>query len=540
MADLQCRLQEAVDANREVLNARGEERRTKAEITASRQQQAETAKAQRGTTAKPSAGEQPAKAQSSAPAAGGVERVQVSQRQALEAAFKKGGVARLRDAKRELSFRRDPDGLLEPIYVVQYGDDTLSSYEDRDDYVTTNPGQTLFVFRGDTLISAVQPMSTAPFDLNYANYKSNAYANAIQAITSSGGFVSSEDIDPSFNQWFSFKVNDYMVVDQRLVITYCRGVRVFDRQGYINWRKPDWFIYESSEALAHLTRRNDGPSYVYFDFATYEVDLMDGGVQGAAAPFLQYQIQSTSARVVPKERTFFNGYINITLHDDWVEQTYARTVTQRKPSEALAETLGAVHPARNCSQDFWEVESGFDLLPISSSGGVNPTDTILGLNYESLYGPPWQADDYIAGIRPFPTQITSANTAEGLKVVTDASGVGELGSIAPSLQTCSSLRLAFGRYSRSFEDYTAAVVEDFDGAFYTENTSEQALALFEGGAAPPSSITPISVSGTPSQPDGASIYFMATPENEVVIDTLFIAYAGDPYFAGYLIAPEDS
>ncbi|NBQ37760.1 MAG: hypothetical protein EBU42_09525, partial [Synechococcus sp.] len=487
MADLQCRLQEAVDANREVLNARGEERRTKAEITASRQQQAETAKAQRGTAAKPSAGEQPAKAQSSAQAAGGVERVQVSQRQALEAAFKKGGVARLRDTKRELSFRRDT-GLLEPIYVVQYGDDTLSSYENRADYVTTRPDQGLFVFRGDTLISAVQPMSTAPFDLAYATYNSNAYANAIQAITGSGGFVTAEDIDPSFNQWFSFKVNEFMVVDQRLVITYCRGVRVFDRQGYISWRKPDWFIFESSEALAHLTLRNNGPSYVYFDFATYEVDLIDGGVQGAAAPFLQYQIQSTSARVVPKERTFFNGYINITFHDDYVEQTYARSVTQRKPSEALAETLGDVHPARNCNQDFWEIESGFELLPISSSGGIRPTETILGLNYELLYGPPWQPDDYIAGIRPFPTQITSANTSEGLKVVTDASGVGELGSIDLGLQNCSDLRLAFGLYSRSFEDYTAAAVEDFDGAFYTENISEQALTLFQGGS-PPSSIT---------------------------------------------------
>ena len=124
-------------------------------------------------------------------------------------------------------------------------------------------------------------------------------------------------------------------------------------------------------------------------------------------------------------------------------------------------------------------------------------------------------------------------------MVTDASGVGELGSIDPGLQTCSSLRLAFGRYSRSFEDYTAVSVEDFDGAFYTENISEQALTLFQGGS-PPSSITPISVSGTPSQPDGASIYFMATPEEQAVISSLFIAYAGDPYFAGYLIAPEDS
>lgn len=539
MADLQCRLQEAVDTNREVLNARGEERRTKAEITASRQQQAQTAQAQRGTTAKPSAGEQPAKAQSSTPAAGGVERVQVSQQQALEAAFKKGGVARLRDAKRELSFRRDTDGLLEPIYVVQDGDDTLSSYEDRADYVTTKPDQYLFVFRGNTLISAVQPMSTVPFDLNYATYNSNAYANAIQAITGSGGFVSSEDIDPSFNQWFSFKVNDYMVVDQRLIITYCRGVRVFDKDGGMQWRKPDWFAFESSFALAYLTRQDLGPSYVYFDVVTYEVDLIGGGVQGVAAPFLQYQIQSTSARVVPKERIVFNGYIEITLHDDWVEQAYARTVTQRKPSEALAETLGDVHPARNCNQDFWEISGGFELLPISSSGGVNPTETILGLNYESLYGPPWQPDDYIAGIRPFPTQITSANTSEGLKVVTDASGVGELGSIAPSLQNCSNLRLAFGRYSSSFEDYAAASVEDFDGAFYTENISEQALTLFQGGS-PPSSITPISVSGTPSQADGNSVYFIAKPEEQAVISSLFIAYAGDLYFAGYLIAPEDS
>lgn len=536
MADLQCRLQEAVDANREVLNARGEERRTKAEITASRQQQAETAKAQRGTAAKPSAGEQPVKAQSSATAAGGVERVQVSQRQALEAAFKKGGVARLRDAKHELSFRRDT-GLLEPIYVVQYGDDTLSSYANRADYVTTKPDQGLFVFRGDTLISAVQPMSTVPFDLAYATYSSNAYTNAVNAITGAGGFVASQTIQPEFNQWFGFKVNDYMVVDQRLIITYCRGVRVFDKSGTMSWRKPDWPLSLSGRAEPQLTSPSLGPSYVYFDFVTYEVDLIGGGVQGAAAPFLQYQINSVSARTV--DYTPPSGVA--TTLGGWVELTYARSVTQRKPSEALAETLGDVHPARNCNQDFWEIASGFELLPISSSGGVTPELNQFGsLYYELLYGPPWQPDDYIAGIQQFPTQITSANTAEGLKVITDASGVGELGSIDFGLQTCSSLRLAFGRYSRSFEDYTAAAVEDFDGAFYTENISEQALTLFEGGAAPPSSITPISVSGTPSQADGASIYFMATPEDEAVIDTLFIAYAGDPYFAGYLIAPEDS
>jgi hypothetical protein len=534
VADLQCRLQEAVDANREVLNARGEERRTKAEITASRQQQAETAKAQRGTTAKPSAGEQPAKAQSSASAVGGVERVQVSQRQALEAAFKKGGVARLRDAKRELSFRRDTDGLLEPIYVVQYGDDTLASYDNPANYLRVKPDQTLFVFRGDTLISAVQPMSTVPFDLAYATYSSNAYTNAVNAITSAGGVVASQTIQPEFNQWFSFKVNDYMVVDQRLIITYCRGVRVFDKGGTMSWSKESWI--NPGAVTPYLTPQNLDASYVYFDVVTYEVDLIDGGVEGSAAPFLQYKIQSTSASVIEQAATLFGGPIS-----GWVEQTYARTVTQRKPSEALAETLSETHPAFDCDQAFWEAEGGFELQPISSSGGVTPElNAFNQLIYELLYGPPWQPDDYIAGIRPFPTQITSANTSEGLKVVTDGSGVGELGSIDLGLQTCSDLRLAFGRYSRSFEDYTASGVEDFDGAFYTENTSEQALTLFQGGAAPPSSITPISVSGTPSQPDGASVYFMATPQDEAVIDTLFIAYAGDPYFAGYLIAPEDS
>lgn len=533
MADLQCRLQEAVDTNREVLNTREEERRTKAEITASRQEQAETAKAQRGTAAKPSAGEQPAKAQSSAPAAGGVERVQVSQRQALEAAFKKGGVARLRDAKRELSFRRDTDGLLEPIYVVQYGDDTLSHYENRVDYVTTKPDQTLFVFRGDTMISAVQPMNTVPFDLNYSEYSSNAYANAIQAIEEAGGFVTSQTLLAEFNQWFSFRVNDFMVVDQRLVITYCRGVRVFDKGGTMSWNKDSWI--NPGAVTPYLTPQNLDASYVYFDFVTYEVDLIDGGVEGAAAPFLQYKIQSTSARVIEQAATLFGGPIS-----GWVEQTYTRTVTQRKPSEALAETLGEDHPAFDCNQDFWEAEGGFELQPITSSGGVNPElNAFNQLIYELLYGPPWQPDDYIAGIRQFPTQITSANTSEGLKVVTDASGVGELGSIDPGLQNCSSLRLAFGRYSRSFEDYSAATVEDFDGAFYTENISDQALTLFQGGS-PPSSITPISVPGTPSQPDGASIYFMATPEEQAVISSLFFAYAGDPYFAGYLIAPEDS
>ena len=365
MADLQCRLQEAVDANREVLNARGEERRTKAEITASRQQQAQTAQAQRGTAAKPSAGEQPAKAQSSAPAAGGVERVQVSQRQALEAAFKKGGVARLRDAKRELSFRRDTDGLLEPIYVVQYGDDTLASYDNPANYVRVKPDQTLFVFRGDTLISAVQPMSTVPFDLDYTTYSSNAYTNAVNAITSAGGFVASQTIQPEFNQWFSFKVNDYMVVDQRLIITYCRGVRVFDKGGTMSWSKESWI--NPGAVTPYLTPQNLDASYVYFDVVTYEVDLIDGGVEGSAAPFMQYKIQSTSARVIEQAATLFGGPIS-----GWVEQTYARTVTQRKPSEALAETLSENHPAFDCDQAFWEAEGGFELQPISSSGGVTP------------------------------------------------------------------------------------------------------------------------------------------------------------------------
>jgi hypothetical protein len=117
VADLQCRLQEAVDANREVLNARGEERRTKAEITASRQQQAETAQAQHGTAAKPSAGEQPAKASKGIPSAGGSERSKTSQQQQLEDASRRKGIARLWSDQEELSFRRSDGYQLEPLYV---------------------------------------------------------------------------------------------------------------------------------------------------------------------------------------------------------------------------------------------------------------------------------------------------------------------------------------------------------------------------------------------------------------------------------------
>jgi len=150
--------------------------------------------------------------------------------------------------------------------------------------------------------------------------------------------------------------------------------------------------------------------------------------RGLQLRFFSNKIESVSARAFNQPFLSFDR--------GWVEQTYARTVSQRKPSEALAETLGDVHPARNCAQDFWEITAGFELLPVSDSGGFDPKLFLNQLSYETVYGPPWQPDDYIAGIRRFPTQITSANTSEGLKVVTDNSGVGELGSIAPSLQNC--------------------------------------------------------------------------------------------------------
>lgn len=534
MADLQCRLQETVNANRETLNNRAEDRRIKEAVTQSRQQQPGTAQAKRGSTAPPAGDTAKAQRTDTRTQSGG-QQVKVSQQQALEAAGKKVGQARLAELKKQLSARRDDvDGQLEPIYILQYGDDTEQSYETLAGSVLTRPDQTLFVFRGDTLISAIDPMSTVPFDLNYAEYSSMAYENALDAVDSIGAFVSSSSVTPAQNQWYSFKVNGYLVADQKLFVSYCRGVRVYDRDGGFSWRKAQWPAFRSATATAYLTPPTLGPSYVFFDFVTYEVDLIGGGVQGISAPFLQYKIQSQSAQAV--EYTPPEG-IASTL-GGWIEQTYSRTVNQRKPSEAMAETLGPTHPAKDCDSSFWEIPAGFELLPISSASGV----TNLGFpNNQLIYGPPWEPDDYMDGIVQFPsTAWQAASTVEGLKVVTDTSGVGELATIDAGLLNCSGLRLAFGRYSGSFGSYSAGAVDDFDAAFFTENMSEQALALFSSAPTPPSSITPISITGTPSTPDPASVFFMATPEDEAVVDTLFIAYAGDPYFAGYLIAPEDS
>lgn len=534
MADLQCRLQETVNANRETLNNRAEDRRIKEEVTQSKQQQPGTAQAKRGSSA-PQAGDTAKAQRTGTRTQSGGQQVKVSQQQALEAAGKKVGQARLAELKKQLSARRDVDGLLEPIYIVQYGDDTEQSYATVAGSVLTKPDQTLFVFRGDTLISAIDPMSTVPFDLNYAEYDSRAYGNAVAAIDSSGGAVVAEFVSARQNQWYSFKVNGYLTVDQKLIISYCRGVRVYDRNGFVQWRKESWPPGLKGEN-AYLTAPAIGPSYVYFDFVTYEVELIGGGVTGISAPFLQYRIESQSARVIEQNATYLGQNIY-----GWVEQAYSRTVNQRKPSVAMAETLGAAHPAKDCDDSFWDATEGFELLPISGASGVIPELRFGQLYYELLYGPPFEPNDYIAGIVPFPaTDWQAANTVEGLKVVTDASGVGELATIAASLLNCSGLRLAFGRYTGSFGAYSSGAVDDFDAAFFTENMSEQALALFSSAPTPPSSVTPISVTGTPSTPDNASVFFMATPEDEAVVDTLFIAFAGDPYFAGYLIAPEDS
>lgn len=535
MADLQCRLQETVNANRETLNNRVEDRRIKEQVTQSKQQQPGTAQAKRGSSAAPAGDTAKAQRKGTRTASGG-QQVKVSQQQALEAAGKKLGTARMAELRKQVSARRDVDGLLEPIYILQYGDDTQQSYATVAGSVLTRPDQTLFVFRGDTLISAIQPMSTVPFDLNYFDYSSNAYENTLNAINGFGGFVASQIIDPRRDQWYSFKVNGFLVSDQKLFLSYCRGVRVYEREGLVQWRKPEWPVFQLEVDRINLTFAPLGPSYVYFDFVTYEVDLVGGGVTGISAPFLQYKIESQSARVVEQTVSYFGSTRN-----SWVEQTYSRTVNQRKPSVAIAETLGGSHPAKDCDDTFWEMQDGFELLPVSGASGVTPEVRFGELYYELLYGPPWQPDDYIAGIVQFPsTASQSANTVEGLKVVTDTSGVGELATIDAGLLNCSALRLAFGRYSGSFGTYSAGAITDFEGAFFTENMSEQALALFASTPTPPSSITPISINGTPSTPDPASVFFMATPEDEAVVDTLFIAYAGDPYFAGYLIAPEDS
>ena len=542
MADLQCRLQETVNANRETLNNRAEDRRIKEQVTQSRQQQPGTAQAKSGSTPAP-AGDTAKAQRNSTPTQSGGQQVKISQQQALEAAGKKLGHARLADLKKQLSARRDVDGLLEPIYILQYGDDTPSSYETLEGSVQTRPDQTLFVFRGSSLISAIEPMNTVPFDLSYAEYNSNAYQNAAQAVASAGGFISTLFTGESEIQWYSFKVNGYLVLGRKLFVTYCRGVRIFEYPTSFSWRKPTWPAFLSGLGRAYLTPPDLGASFVHFDFVTYEVDLLTGSVEGLSEPFLQYRIQSDSARTVDYTPPDF---IATTL-GGWVELTYSRSVAQRKPSVAIAETLSANHPAKSCGESFWDIPSGFVLLPISGASGVNPPDENIvspqlgSPIYDVLYGPEWQPDNYISGLVQFPSTATqSANTVEGLKVFTDASGVGELATIDAGLLNCTSLRLAFGRYSGSFGNYSAGAVDDFDAAFLTDNMNEQALALFDTTPTPPESITPINVSGTPTTPDPGSVFFMATPEDPDVVDTLFIAYAGDPYFAGYLIAPEDS
>lgn len=550
MADLQCRLQETVNTNRETLNNRAEDRRIKEEVTQSRQQQPGTAQAKLGSTDKQAGNTAQAQRQGSTSQAGN-QQAKVSQQQALEAAGKKVGKAQMTELRKQLSARRDTDGLLEPIYIVQYGDDTETSYETLTGSVLTRPNQTLFVFRGDTLISAIEPMNTVPFDLQYLEYKSNTVPNAVAQIESFGGFVASDPVSgiPRRNQWLSFRVGGFLVADGRLYITYCRGVRVFEERRlyrapisqvispFLLWRKPDWNAGVYSVTPGYMTAEDTGPSYVYFDFATYQVNLTTGEVAGLAAPFLQYKIQSDSAKIE-------SGYLsNMVGFDDsfWVEHTYSRTVTHRSPAEALKDTIPQEHPAGACPPDFWQSEQDYELPPVSTSGGVWPIYANSLLDYQVLYGPDAQPDDYINGISAMPpTQWQSVNTVESLKVISDTSGVGELASIDQGLLNCSGLRLAFGRYSGSFGTYSAGAVDDFDAAFLTENMSEQALALFDTTPTPPSSVTPISITGTPTTPDPDSVFFMATPEDPDVVDTLFIAYAGDPYFAGYLIAPEDS
>lgn len=107
MADLQCRLQETVNANRETLNNRAEDRRIKEQVTQSRQQQPGTAQAQQGTRQSPAEAPQTARAQRKPPATPAVnDQAKTDQQTRLKQADQRRGVARLPRLRSELGVRR--------------------------------------------------------------------------------------------------------------------------------------------------------------------------------------------------------------------------------------------------------------------------------------------------------------------------------------------------------------------------------------------------------------------------------------------------
>lgn len=553
MADLRCQLQEAVDANREVFGNKAQDQRLKQQVAAAEQASPAVAKAQQ-SAASTQQGSSVSKAQPGRELAGKVESIAISREQAIKAAGNQFGIARLRDRKEELSFRRDDTGLLEPIYVLRSGTADTSP----DSFSSTKPTTTFLVFRGSSFVTVLQPFSTLPFNPEYVDITEGALENSEAAIQAFGGFLRAP-VDMSFARdlFVSFQLGDWLVVDQKLYVTYCRAVRKRGLRGGFEWRKPEWFGAFYDVAAASLlpsdgnTNINTLFFYAYYDVVTYAIDLINGGIEASAAPFLRYRRKSESAAV--REYLFGSLVLGPGLSYNYamVEHSYSTSGSQRRMSEALLETIPESHPASSCAESFWQSEVDLQLPAFSTPSGVTPVFDPIRVPlssgqqpyfYEDLFRPTNAPSFYADGVQAFPETITSANTIEGLKVVTDSSGVAELGSIDPALQNCSGLRKAFGLYSRSFADYAPAQVQDFESTFFTDNLNTTALELLSSPVDPPdgSAVNPQTVDGTPSDPDGQSVYFMATPEDQVKINAVFDAFSSDPEFVGYLIAPEDS
>lgn len=299
MADLQCRLQETVNANRETLNNRAEDRRIKEQVTQSRQQQPGTAKAQEGTRQSPVAAPQTAQAQRKPPASPAVnDQAKTDQQTRLKQADQKRGVARLPVLRKELGLRRLDGVELDSIFV-SYNAPAI-----------TNLGTGLLFFTSETTsfgnisTEAVENVEIAvtsatageltrfkPFELSPverpAEQRIQGEVAAVQAYVASLGNDEITANTVSFSQRASLAFDYPVIVDNTLILTFLRQRWVSYRAEY------EITSYFLGNPISSFTSSLTAMPSVIADVIAIKVNLETGAVEHHAQIIQSWEIANT-------------------------------------------------------------------------------------------------------------------------------------------------------------------------------------------------------------------------------------------------------
>lgn len=317
MADLQCRLQETVNANRETLNNRVEDRRIKEQVTQSRQQQPGTAQAQEGARQSPTTTPQTARAQRKPPASPDVnDQAKTDQQTRLKQADQRRGVARLPRLRSELGVRRLDGVELDSIFITY---NTTPSFNAGGGLLYYEAGPSALAGVEIAVLSAVNGELTRfkPFGLSALSEPSESRVpgevGAVEAYVAGFADTSITSNTVTFTQQGTLGMDFPVVLDDTLVLTFLR-------QRWVRYRA----VYQVTTTFQGnpISQYNADlfaiPAFAG-DVLVVKVNLQTGSVQHQAQAFQSHSIANVRdaalATVSGSSRWVFHYDTNETLEN---------------------------------------------------------------------------------------------------------------------------------------------------------------------------------------------------------------------------------